>query len=207
MQRVCFDDSFMDIECIQCNPVNAFAISICKKCTARQRIILEFITSERTYRDDLRVLVEAIHPIEEILPQLEVSLIFRNINSLYQLSNQLCEDLVNEGVHGNVGQVVLRYADFFKMYAAYWIGDSQATELVYQHSHDNKQFQSVIANIKFPRGLVHLQDLLIGPTQRLPKYNLFLQEIIKLTPEEHRHSQHLKDALIKVRVHKHPYNR
>ena len=173
------------------------------KLDPRQQSIFDLIESERTYRDDLAVLVkQCMRPLQQqqqhaeqekrrrqsampkkrrsifdlfkkskntqlaksktpdpprrkstfsiaeqkpVLHQVQVSTIFRNVDSLYELSRNLHGDLAKQGVHGGVGQVMLRYSAFFKMYVAYFMGAEQGMELVHHLANNDQRFKVCIA--------------------------------------------------------------
>ena len=178
------------------------------KLDPRQQSIFDLIESERTYRDDLAVLVkQCMRPLQQqqqqhlrlaeqeklkrgtypkkrpskrglifgffkksknaqsqkaktlqprknlpanaeqkpVLSQSQVCTIFRNLDSLYELSKNLHGDLAKQGVHGGVGQVMLRYSAFFKMYVAYFMGAEQGMQLVHDLTSKNQRFKVCIA--------------------------------------------------------------
>ena len=76
-----------------------------------------------------------------ILTQLQHATIFRNIDSLYELSKNLEADLSKQGVHGGVGQVMLRYGAFFKMYVSFFMGAEQGMQLIHDLTRNNQRFK------------------------------------------------------------------
>jgi hypothetical protein len=89
-------------------------------------------------------------------------------------------------------------APFLSMYADYSSSYEVAAQLVVKFKQSNSLFMSLVEkNIPICGGL-DINDFLIMPVQRVPRYRLLLENLLKQTPEEHPDYSGLKDALTAV---------
>ena len=129
---------------------------------------------------------------------------------------------------GHVGGIFVSFSPYFKMYSVYLNNYDHALAMVVKlkknvriisrcTKHDytatimnfsilspivaqNRKFQAFIAEAeKQPRcrGLT-LQDFLIMPAQRIPRYKMLIQELLKHTPNYHPDHANLEEAFKEV---------
>ena len=85
-----------------------------------------------------------------------------------------------------IGQVFLDLAPYLKFYSTYANDFKQATNLVEEQLAKNKPFRLFMERQESrPEVCKKLNALLITPVQRIPRYKLLLDDIIKNTPRYH----------------------
>lgn len=98
-----------------------------------------------------------------------------------------------------VGDVFLELGPFFKMYTDYVNNHPEAVrKLVSLYKRDRvKNFLSVNERTALTRGL-DLESLLITPVQRIPRYKLLLEALLKCTAADHPDYKGIGEALVLV---------
>lgn len=127
-----------------------------------------------------------------ILSQTDLSTLFSNINVLAGLNRNFLRDLSErlkswDNATTQIGDIFLGFAPFFKMYTSYCGNHDTATEALKRIEKDNRKFRELIeANLGRPenKGL-SLASYLIMPIQRIPRYKLLLDELLRNTGESH----------------------
>eukprot|EP00808_Paulinella_micropora_P024903 g1533.t1 len=182
-----------------------------KRKTKRRQVLGEIVSTEQSYVEQLQA-VEHVYlkPLlavtkteNEVLPLKVLDVIFHNIRSIQDLNTGLLKDLqqrVDKDPDAcEIGPVFVDFVPFFKLYEDY----------IRNHVAANKACTAVLApdgNVKFQKfhekasadpqckglGLI---ALLITPIQRVPRYKLLLDELIKNTEQEHTDKPHLQKAL------------
>lgn len=175
----------------------------------RQKVLYEFLVTERGYLDDLAVLANVfLYPsqLQNVLSGSESSTIFSNLESLITVNVQFFHSLFT---HADafvtnkdlpLGQLFVTSVNFFMIYTEYCMNQPQSFALleeVQQRSAVKKFFDDCSKDERC-RGLF-INSFLIKPTQRICKYPLLLQDILKHTPPHHPDHAALTTALEKVK--------
>jgi len=176
----------------------------------RKNIFNEIVTSERRYVGGLTVMVNVyMKPMETkgILPPKVIKQIFsvsENLMLFHQSFLQTLEKSLKEWNNTTlVGDHFLRIKPFFKMYYDY-VNNYGAATNVLKEQMEKKKVSKFLENpfedekeIKYPDWASYggLSSLLITPVQRLPRYNLLLDEFLKKTPDTHPDLKKLEEAL------------
>merc|ERR1719361_100119 len=85
-----------------------------------------------------------------------------------------------------IGKAVDDFIPYMKMYKNYMTAHSAATVLIRKLREDkNSEFCKYLAAKELEHSGFTLESYLILPIQRLPRYELCLREIIKLTKDDH----------------------
>lgn len=86
---------------------------------------------------------------------------------------------------------------FFRIYIEYLNNFPMACDLIDQYKKTKPAFASFVAQIaRIPQyRFLSLQDYMIKPVQRLPKYVLLLKQLLKNTQQSHPDYQNVKKAL------------
>jgi RhoGEF domain len=172
----------------------------------RTRVILELLSTERTYVKSLTTLVSKFKkklgdsPSSYKLQDQDVTDLFSNVESIVDLHQPLLKDLEKNTPHGDIASVFLQYAPFLKMYSVYVSKYDRAIAVMGKHS-SNKKFHSFLNKQRSDPDCagLDLMSYLIMPVQRLPRYELLLAEILKHTQEEDASYARISEALDKVR--------
>ena len=162
----------------------------------RKRAIEEIINSEKAYLSQLETIEEYfMKPIQEsgLLPQNVFANIFGDLLGIRQVNKELLAAM--EVSTDQIGKVFLDLAPYLKFYSTYANDFRDASKLVEEHTEKNKAFRQLLANQESrPEVQKKLNSLLITPVQRIPRYKLLLDDIIKNTPRFHPDKENLQEA-------------
>ncbi|KAJ2009691.1 hypothetical protein GGI04_000263 [Coemansia thaxteri] len=181
----------------------------------RGKIAAEILETERTYVEGLGVIEKLfISPLlasaaqhGAILTRKEVRQLFANFPDIISLSRELLGQLEArigplaspgwDAGTGRVGDIFLRIAPFLKMYSLYlrnfrsaladisrWLVTKQAFSRFIQQTNSRPEC----------RGLT-FQSYLLLPVQRIPRYKLLLEDLLKNTAGSHVDHESIGDAL------------
>lgn len=170
----------------------------------RQKAILEFIETERSYLADLDILCKVFYqPINErkLLDKGECVSLFSNVQTIRDVSAELLQELDqeknNNPVIQNLGRLLSKKDAMFKLYAIYCSAQTDANhrieELKLKHPDFSKFLEECFARPECR--LLPFDSFLHAPLQRLVKYPLLLNAIIKHTPPDHEDRQPLERVL------------
>ncbi|CAG8587090.1 1167_t:CDS:2, partial [Acaulospora colombiana] len=189
----------------------------------RLNIALEIINTERHYVECLLLvqrlffdpLTESLSTGNPILSKKSISKIFANMPDLISINTELLrrleeriagpigdddEDDVEfdfwDPENGSIGDIFLDMAPFFKMYSIYVKNFNSALAVIDDQLRENPQFSEFFRNVIKTgqcKGLT-LQAYLIMPVQRIPKYKMLLENLLRKTTETHPDYLNLKKA-------------
>jgi len=179
---------------------------------SRRAVYLEIRKTEEEYYSALEMLITKYkNPLLEkkILTPEEGRLMFSNVEQLFA-SSKLLVQLLNgmEREKGSMSKVVIEafkmVTPAFKGYSVYCKDYMQANEMI------EKKLSSVSAFKKFVNTqqqkskkngkFMLIQDLVIKPVQRICKYPLFFQSIIKKTEPVHPMKKDLEELLEQIQT-------
>ncbi|CAB4385865.1 hypothetical protein RhiirA5_361397 [Rhizophagus irregularis] len=189
----------------------------------RFNIAFEILTTERHYVDCLQLvqrlfldpLTKSLSSANPILSKKSINEIFANLPELINVNTELLrrlderiaitiddkpiedsEDKFWNPEDGCLGDVFLNMAPFFKMYSIYVKNFNSALSVIDVQLRDNPTFSAFLRDIIKTgqcKGLT-LQAYLIMPVQRIPRYKLLLEDLLKKTVETHPDYLNLKKA-------------
>lgn len=84
-------------------------------------------------------------------------------------------------------------------YAKYLANYSSALKLLEELDNKKKPVAAYCQQFQDECGGMTLTGLLVTPVQRIPRYQLLLQEVIKFTPAEHPDLENLNAALVAIK--------
>uniref|UniRef100_A0A6B2KZM0 DH domain-containing protein n=1 Tax=Arcella intermedia TaxID=1963864 RepID=A0A6B2KZM0_9EUKA len=185
---------------------------------ARQRkmTVMEIVETEKDYVNDLETLVRMSNEIQQkkLLPPEIMAQVFSNVvvlqgvnaNITAQISTEMTKvEALPNGKEENIdklpiGKIFVGLVPFFKMYLVYCDNHDNALIVLAKQKKKNKQLENYInqqAETPQCKGL-YLKDYLIKPIQRLCKYPLLFQNLLKLTPTSHDDYESLKTCVDKI---------
>lgn len=182
----------------------------------RHFIITEIVESEEVYNRYLHIVMKYFEQPLRSKPGLikkdELDIIFCNIEELIAVSTQLISDL-HEAISDNgerAGDVMechsvasLFHASRFKAFVKYIANademQSTLTKKLKRSVPFAKFIAHVAANADYMDGL-HLSDLLIMPVQRLPRYGLFIGDLLNYLPEHLKKRSGLRLAMDQIKT-------
>ena len=153
---------------------------------------------EKNYIKPLKVLAST--PNNAILSQDQLGGIFSNLQQIIVLNNKFLVDLEERlgkwSENPCLGDVVLQFAPFFKMYTQYVNNHETATSVLGKaRTDDKKGFGDFERACMQQGGGISLDSYLILPIQRVPRYKLLLQELKKNTEPDHKDMKNIDKAL------------
>lgn len=172
----------------------------------RDQVTKEIVETEQTYVQCLQAAVSCfLRPLESpessnILSKEQLNSLFSNIGTLADLNRKFCSDLEkrrNEEwkTKDQMGDLFLKFTPYFKMYTTYINNHPTANALLATLIKDNSKFNAFLKT--HPEH--NLAALLIAPVQRVPRYRLLLEVLLKNTPPDHPDFPELTKALESVK--------
>uniref|UniRef100_A0A673ZNK2 Rho guanine nucleotide exchange factor 11-like n=1 Tax=Salmo trutta TaxID=8032 RepID=A0A673ZNK2_SALTR len=167
--------------------------TLCPREVDRQAVIYELLTTEASHLRTLRVLDQVFfQKMRCVLSSDELACIFPNLPQVYQLHVSLCEAMKKKRespIVRGIGDIMLaRFegvaGEEFQEQASHLCSQqSQALELIKNKQRKDLRFTHIIQECEASPHCRRLQlkDLLVSETQRLTKYPLLLDNIIKHT--------------------------
>lgn len=175
----------------------------------RDQIANELLVTERTYVELLGICVEQfLKPLRAetstLLPQEKVTAIFSNIEDILQMNTVLLHDLEERMESWSDGQCIgdlfVRLAPFLRIYTAYVsnFDDASATletceKLPAFAAFLKERFEDPVCKGQ------SLRSFLILPVQRIPRYRLLLEDMVKNTRSTHADYAPLTESLTTIK--------
>lgn len=174
----------------------------------RVRAVSELISTEKTYVENLQMLhILYCGPLRNnnMIKDKHYQTLFPDLETIIQLNSNLLDTLQQRFCDWNedsstIGDVILQFTPYFKMYQNYVNNHENATKLITELMTKNTDFAQFIEHQQSDvrcKGQT-LQSYLILPIQRMPRYELCLREMIKLTDNSHPDLKNLKECFKKV---------
>ncbi|KAG0184260.1 hypothetical protein DFQ28_011489 [Apophysomyces sp. BC1034] len=177
--------------------------------------IQQFITTEVTYVEKLRTLVNVIAQPLKIRAQEKdkttplntflCSKIFINIDEIAEANEYFLADLqdyLKGEINTTFGDICATHAAKFDCYRKYLLGKTEAQQFQYKEFKSNQAYRSFLVKaIEHPqyKGCHSpLPELLIEPVQRIGRYTMMLKDVLRYTPVTHPDFYGLTKALSKL---------
>ncbi|KAJ6252646.1 faciogenital dysplasia protein [Anaeramoeba flamelloides] len=168
-----------------------------KLTTQRDLIVMELYQTENSYMSYLEILIEKMHielfpeksdKIDLIVNSKELEKLFVFLRFIYKVNLDFIKILETRlngwGKDSQIGDFFKEYIPYLKMYKDYYRNFESSREYVSKLMRKSKKF----AKWELEKRKIYGHDLpsmLIMPVQRLPRYELFLKNLLKNTPKEH----------------------
>ncbi|KAL9932549.1 hypothetical protein V8E36_008666 [Tilletia maclaganii] len=162
----------------------------------------EFLNTERKYVQDLEAMQNYARALQtyNILPPDTIHRLFGNLNALVDVSRRFLisveENARRPSEDQHFGHAVMAMESDFAVYEPFCANYSQALDTI------NAETQNMLRLKECPSSEDYyltpnyeLPSLLIKPVQRICKYPLLLEQIIKNTPDDAPHKEELLDGL------------
>ncbi|KAK4624552.1 Rho guanine nucleotide exchange factor scd1 [Fulvia fulva] len=155
------------------------------KRTQRQHIVSELVRSERTYVQHLELLQSFKHLVEEkgVIPGDAVHDIFLNLNALLDFQRRFLIRVEQTNAQHedeqNWGKLFLMYAEAFKVYEPYIANQKKCERTVIADFNKLKDAGGSIEMRQMVESPTALHSFLMKPFQRLTKYPLLLEQLLK----------------------------
>ncbi|KAG8451597.1 hypothetical protein GDO86_003699 [Hymenochirus boettgeri] len=170
----------------------------------RRCCLQELYQTEEKYTDTLESICQYfMRPLRMFLDKGDISSIFINIEDLYTLHQSFLGEMKSGNIYKNqqnLYQVFLRYKEKFLIYGTYCSHVESATKHLEKISleHEGVRMKLEECSQRANNGRFSLRDLLMVPMQRVLKYHLLLQELVKHTTDP-TEKENLKLALDAMR--------
>ncbi|EDR28551.1 Rho/RAC guanine nucleotide exchange factor, putative [Entamoeba dispar SAW760] len=159
-----------------------------KKVT-RRHVIQEMYTTEKTYVQQLNQITNEIMPImKKIMKDDEYQELFNNIEEIYKIHKILFKEIEERWeeqkdipliIVSDIYNKFFNNKETYNIYMKYYTKADSGLNFNYQ-----KCSSEVIKQVfEFKQKRIPIDQFLIQPIQRLPRYVLLLKELIKTTPE------------------------
>lgn len=177
-----------------------------KRAAARKERAMELLTTERTYVDALQTVVVLFQvPLRSSGIDVATDDIFGNIELIHNLHLELLKTLEARMAEWTplqvVGDIFVQYAPFFKLYTQYCSGYAGALDTLQALRRSDAAFARFLKTAQEDPIAQNLDinSFLIMPVQRIPRYSLLLEELLKVTPDTHPDHTPLLKAIALVR--------
>ncbi|GAB0093164.1 uncharacterized protein DMENIID0001_082360 [Sergentomyia squamirostris] len=171
-----------------------------KRRSLRRQAVQEIITSENSYMQQLRILMDFfVKPLRDqhLIDGLAHSTLFGHIEMMYNLNGELLRQLQEDT--DNVAEAFLKLAPFFRLYSVYAFDYKKALLKLQELTAKNAAFKQFLANTESrPEVQSKLNSLLIAPIQRVPRYRLLLQQVLLYTSPSDRDFNALQASVKEV---------
>lgn len=167
------------------------------KIKKRINIIAEIISTEKTYINDLRVINENWQPgLQKFISSDDSQLVFKDIAVIKTCHQSFLSDLEAEGSKygSKVASTFIDFSNFFKVSQQYISNYNEISEILKKYE-KNKKMKEKMAEIANSLDGRDLYSYLITPVQRMPRYLLFLRDLLKVTVQSHPDAELLPTAL------------
>jgi len=187
-------------------PVQRLAVGLATDPESRRRILEELVLSEASFNADLHVVTDVYitglrAAGSTVISTNDLKGIFGDWEILMGLSDQLYGDLMAAvSNRTSLAATLTRIAPFLKAFAPYLRSYLAATALKTKLVEESVPFANFLATASSdPRSHgLDLGSFLVMPVQRVPRYVLLLDAILKDTPPEHPEHADVVKALAEV---------
>ena len=171
---------------------------------SRLPILKEIIDTEKIYSNHLSDVVDVCSPKligSKKFTSMDHVHVFLNISELRDLSVEFLRGLESAAeADGCVGEVYQNFAPKFKLYAEYCTNYPVAMKTLSALKKRHKAVRRALEACEGECGGLSLESLLIMPIQRIPRYKLLLEDIVKHTPSWHPDLVLCQNALDKIKA-------
>ncbi|KAG8000924.1 Myosin-M heavy chain [Nibea albiflora] len=195
---------------------------MCERCsklrTERKEAILEFLNTESSYGEDLRIIKEEFYcPMQSagLLTAEQLTVVFGNVQELIDVNDRFTEhlqDSIDQAFDQGdddlltvyIGEIFLEFVNMLPAFQTYCLQQSTSVNMLNTLEKEKELlriFLDVSQNDNTALRRMNLRSFLMAPLQRVTKYPLLLSRIIKVTPECHPDYSRLREAKSRVESH------
>jgi hypothetical protein len=148
-----------------------------------------------------------------ILNSRQMTEIFSNIHDIIQVNTELLRQLEDRMAAFDqnqrcLGDVFMKLSPFLKIYSVYVKNYQNAMRLVGEYEKKNSAFGQLLSETlksQNSKGL-SLQAYLLTPVQRIPRYKLLLDDLLRNTGRNHPDRKNLESAFISIESGMQPFH-
>eukprot|EP01117_Protostelium_nocturnum_P011895 TRINITY_DN4341_c0_g2_i3.p1 TRINITY_DN4341_c0_g2~~TRINITY_DN4341_c0_g2_i3.p1 ORF type:complete len:976 (-),score=437.70 TRINITY_DN4341_c0_g2_i3:39-2966(-) len=177
-----------------------------KKFRRRMTAVTEILTTEKSYASSIHLIRDIfLNPLKEakIITKENIVAIFSDIEIILGYNDAFLAKLVSAINDAKVastirlGPIFAEMGSFLLLYSPYINNYNSAIETFSKLKSTNKAFAKWIKEME-EKANSNLPSLLIMPIQRIPRYSMLLQSVIKESPSDHPDLGQLEKALTKI---------
>jgi len=180
----------------------------------RREVVQEIVSTEHSYVAGLQVCMEVfMRPLEQaveqgrpIIKEQDIRTIFSVVKLLHQIHMPFAAELKQLLDKYNdkkpFAHVFINHYGLFKVYRDYVNNYNQSLGTLSERCRENRAFASFLSSAYTAPECQgkDLPSFLITPIQRLPRYVLLLQELLRATPKSHKDYENVVEALSKIKL-------
>nr|XP_055070637.1 uncharacterized protein si:dkey-91i10.2 [Misgurnus anguillicaudatus]XP_055070638.1 uncharacterized protein si:dkey-91i10.2 [Misgurnus anguillicaudatus] len=195
---------------------------MCEHCsklrTERKEAIMEFLNTESSYGEDLRIIKEEFYcPMQSagLLTAEQLIVVFSNVQELIDVNERFTEhlqDSIDQAFDQGdedlqtvcIGEIFLEFVNMLPAFQTYCLQQSTSVNMLNTLEKEKELlriFLDVSQNDNTALRRMNLRSFLMAPLQRVTKYPLLLSRISKATNECHPDYSRLKEAKSRVESH------
>ena len=165
-------------------------------------ILKELISTEVTYVDRLKFLVEVVvQPLREsnLLDSNEKSAQFNTLEKIYALHSQISFTILETNPE-KFGELFQNICDNVQLYSDYLVNYEDAMAKRCSLLVSNRKFSDFLDKAEKDPRLANqkIESIFILPVQRIPRYRLLLEELLKYTSSTHIEYNTVNNVLQKI---------
>eukprot|EP00475_Leptophrys_vorax_P011511 TRINITY_DN18070_c0_g2_i1.p1 TRINITY_DN18070_c0_g2~~TRINITY_DN18070_c0_g2_i1.p1 ORF type:complete len:570 (+),score=127.74 TRINITY_DN18070_c0_g2_i1:31-1710(+) len=176
----------------------------------RVAVLKELLDTEEGYVRHLRIIVGLyVVPLQssDILEKNEITKIFSNVEEILNTNQTFLWELRQELGNGpeyspdvQVGPVMLRLIPFFQSYTTFVNNQKRSNRTLTRLSKKHRRFKNFVLQQEEDDASdgLNLESHLITPIQRIPRYKLLLEQLIKYTEKSNPDYEPLEKALKQI---------
>lgn len=173
----------------------------------RLQVAREIAKTERSYVAALQMLVDQyLTPLRagSIVSEANLRTVFGDVEVIRNFGEAILEQFEDtvgkwDSAQSLLGPTFLEFAAYLKVYAGYINGFNDALDCVGCLEQSNQQFANFLEEQREVTDGLGLADFLIQPIQRVPRYRMLLEELLKHTPEDHADHPKCVSALDQIK--------
>jgi len=170
----------------------------------RDQAAREIVTTERTYVEQLETLQqEFVNPTHQkgIIESSNLKMMFSNARQILKVHKKMLQSMEeridNWSAATELGDILLQLEGNLKLYGDYCLSYERNLAELESLSQSNPELQAWIKECeeKDSMPLNSIGAYLIVPVQRIPRYRLLFEQLLKLTPKSHNDHASLTETL------------
>eukprot|EP01130_Rhizamoeba_saxonica_P018866 TRINITY_DN9597_c0_g1_i1.p1 TRINITY_DN9597_c0_g1~~TRINITY_DN9597_c0_g1_i1.p1 ORF type:complete len:1096 (-),score=267.22 TRINITY_DN9597_c0_g1_i1:18-3044(-) len=182
----------------------------------RDRLVIEILTTEQSFNTGLTILIKNfLEPLtgyaaeNDKLDETDIRGFFSNLELLKILSDEFCKalegrlDTFHEEDGDQIGDILLEWAGKFRPMrtysSVYQLNMDKVAELCKNSSGFRRVFDARNLASSEYKGL-EFKSYFVTPVQRVPRYRMLFEDLLKKTPEDHPDMESLTQATEKILV-------
>ena len=167
----------------------------------RLSFIKEIVQTERTYIHTLEVLVsEYLFPLRKRLSVSDIEAIFGNVEMILKMNRGLYDSLFerrSDPKKFGIGDIFMEFVPFLLLYSTY-INNYESSTVRVSELKKSKDFVEFLSQTSKRAGH-NFASLMITPVQRIPRYVMLLEGVLKNTEQVHPDYSVLSEVLAKIK--------